>query len=166
MSNAPTANFFPDHAVKFFKHVLRLRDFPTPVYVTRIGVRQRFLSPFDGTLEDLVTRYSERYLRLTEAAKEAVAGKLLDLAGPLNFADAHGNFNTNCGPMHQDQAKTVLEGLEPERGFPSVGLFYDIDYWLRPEKELSEGNILSNIKAFSIEGWSRHDRVRQLIVGE
>lgn len=166
LANAPTANYFPDHVVKFFKLVLALPDFPKPLYVIRIGVRQRFLTEFVGKFDELVKRYAERYLCPTDKAMTVIGGKLLDLGGPMNFADSLGNFNTNCGPVPEEQAKTFFPDQEPEDGFPKVALYYDIDYWLRPDKNVADNEILKAIRSFSTEAWERHARICDLIIGK
>lgn len=163
VNDSPTANFFPDNAVKFFKFVLDLEDFPKPVFVTRLGVRQRFLTPFPGEFSELVRRYTERYVSLTNRADEAIRGQLIDIGAPLNFKDKYGIFNTNCGPMPKAQAEEIMGERD---NLPEVGLYYDIDYSVRPEKEINDGDILKTLKTFASEGWDRHARIQQLIMGD
>jgi hypothetical protein len=153
---------FQDNAVKFFKAVLQLDDFPKPLSVERIGVRQKYLSPFDGAFEELVERFTKHYIRLTDQAVEAIGGKLIDIGAPLNFADRHGNFNTQAGPVAKEQGKQLMEGRED---LPAIGFYYDIDYWLKKPGEMKDGQILQVIKDFAVEGSARHDRIRKLIIG-
>lgn len=161
--DSPTGNFFPDTAVKFFKFLLDLDDFPKPVIVGRIGVRQRFLTPYAGEFSELLRRYTERYVSLTKTAEEVIGGKLIDIGAPLNFADRHGSFNTNCGPVLKSQAEELMGERED---LPAVSVYYDIDYWQKVEKEVKDTDILKTIKTFASEGWERHTRIQELILGD
>jgi len=161
--DAPTANYFPDQAVKFFRYVLSLDGFGKAPFVERIGVRIRFLTPHTSTFDDLLNRYANRYLKMTEAAEKAIRAKLIDIGGPLNFVDKHGNFNTSSGPMIDEQSSELFPWKE---NLPKVGLYYDIDYWQKPMQEVSDVEILKIISTFAKEAWERHERVKQLIMGE
>ncbi len=161
--DSPTRNYFPDKAVKLFRLLLTLEGFDNPLWVERIGVRSKFITSHPKGFDDLKDRYATRYLVLTEKAKEAISAKLVDIGGPLNFADKFGNFNTSSGPMAKDQIKDFI----PQRAeYPDTGLYYDIDYWQRPNKELNESEITRLIKSFAMEAWDRHERVRNLICGD
>jgi hypothetical protein len=63
--DTPTANFFPDKAVKLLRYLFSLEGFGDPLTVERLGVRSRFCTPFDGTFETLCERYATRLLTLT-----------------------------------------------------------------------------------------------------
>lgn len=161
--NSPTSNYFPDKATKFVKYLFSLEVFGNPIIVERLGVRSKFITPHQPGFDDLRERYASRYLVLTDKAREAIGAKLADIGGPLNFADKLGNFNTFSGPMVQDQMKEFIQ-QQPE--YPEVGLYYDIDYWQKPNKELDVSEVLRLIKSFSAEAWTRHERIVQLICGE
>ena len=159
--DSPTANYFPDQAGKFIRFLLGLDGFNNPLFIERIGVRAKFLTPHTDTFEDLLQRYTQHYLRLTDVAEKTLGAKLLDIGGNLNFVDKFGNFNTVSGPMAQEQMNQYFDWKED---LPVVGLYYDIDYWLKPRKELAEAETLRNISSFSKEAWSRHDQFRHLIL--
>lgn len=160
--DSPTANYFPDQASKFFRFLLSLDGFANPLLVERIGVRAKFITPHFGNFEDLLQRYTTRYLRLTESAEKALGAKLVDIGGNLNFADKHGNFNTVSGPMIQEQSSQYFDWADD---LPLVGLYYDIDYWLKPNKELTDAEVLKTISSFSKESWERHIQIQQIILG-
>lgn len=160
--DSPTANYFPEKTVKFFRFVLNLEDFGSTPFVMRIGIRSRFCTAFPGNFEDLCNRYSQRYLILTEKAQVAINAKLIDIGGHLNFVDKHGNFNTMSGPMPNEQMKQFFSH---KKEFPEVGLYYDVDYWLKPEKPVDGKEIIRLISTFAEESWKRHERVRDLILG-
>jgi hypothetical protein len=159
-NDVPTANYFPDQAVKFFKYVLELDGFDSPLFVTRIGVRSKFYRAFEGNFDDLLKRYSTRYLVLTDQAKEIMRADLVDIGGPVNFSDSHGNFNTMSGPMNDEQAKKFLDG---KNDLPKVGLYFEIDYWQKPEKQVENANILQLISIFSKESWNKYEGICKLV---
>ena len=64
-------------------------------------------------------------MAIPHKAKEVLNAKLLDIAGPLDFQDQYGNFNTLSGPIHEGQ---IGQFFDRKEGLPAVGLFFDIDY--------------------------------------
>lgn len=161
--DAPTANYFPDKAVKFLKFVLNLEDFGSPVLVERLGVRSKFVFSHPQGFEDLRERFSSRFFSLTDAAKSAISAKLVDIGLSLNFADKLGNFNTICGPMQEEQ---IRQYIDRAGDYPKIGLFFDIDYWVRPNKEMDSAEILRLIRGYATEGWNRSDRIRDVVCGD
>jgi len=163
--DTPTKNFFPDQATKLLRFLFSLDAFGDPLFVERLGVRSKFCTPFSGEFDELKERYSTRYLSLTEKARQAIGEKvkLIDIGGPLNFADHLGNFNTMSGPMPREQFSGFFKRKE---GFPKVGLFLDIDYWLRPNESIAGKKLIKEIYAFAIAAWERYERIRDLILGD
>jgi len=161
--NPPTANYFPDQAVKFCRLVLELEGFGSPLFVIRIGVRSRFYSAFEGSFKELFNRYSTRFATLTDEAKKILDAKLIDIGCPVNFEDEHGRFNTSSGPMEDEQARVFFSQAEH---LAKVGLFFDIDYWQRPKKELKNANILELISVYARKAWDKHQRIRDLIMAD
>ena len=164
-ADTPTKNYFPDKASKLFRFLFSLEDFGDNLFLERIGVRSRFCTPYDGSFDDLTQLFSNKYLSLTPEAKEAIGthAKLIDIGAPLNFVDKIGNFNTMSGPMVRKQ----LDGyFRKSEGFPEVGLFFDIDYFLKPERAVISKELLSQIKSFAEEAWNKHAVVRTLLIGK
>lgn len=161
--NTPTKNYFPDKAVKFFRYLFTLKDFPKTPYVERIGVRSKFCKEYKGSFDQLREKYTSNYLSLTEKAKNIINSKLIDIGGPLNFADKYGNFNTMSGPMTDEQLPQFFK--KPE-DVPAVGLYFDIDYWLRPKKQVGEQEIVKNIRQFANSAWERFESISKLILEE
>lgn len=159
-NDVPTKHYFTDQAAKFFKFVLELDGFDSPIFVTRIGVRSTFFRAFKGTFDNLLERYSSRYLNITDKVKEIMNATLVDIGGPINFKDNHGNFNTMSGPMKEAQAKQFLECKDK---LPEVGLYFDIDYWKKPEKRVENNEILQTISSFSKESWNKYEQIEKLI---
>lgn len=162
-NNPPTDNYFSDQCVKFARLVMDLHGFQNPLSVQRLGVRSRMLVPFDGTMEELVARYKARYYGLTREAEAALGGKLIDIGGALNFVDRLGNFNTSGGPMALEQAKDFFPHGDD---FPPVGLYFDIDYWIRPKAEMTTEAIAKAIRLFSSESHQKQRGSTSLILSE
>lgn len=164
-ADTPTRNYFVDQAGRFFKELFGLSEFPKSLHVERFGVRAKFCVPFGGSFEDLVERYTTRYVVPTEAARQAIGpgARLVDVAGPLNFVDDVGSFNTMGGPIRQAEAAGLFT---KDAGFPDVGLFYDIDYWIRPEQSQSGPDLAKLLGSFAVAAWERHERVVKLITGD
>lgn len=161
--NTPTKNYFPEKTTKLFKYLLNLDGFGKSLFVERIGVRSKFCAKYEGAFEELREKYTTKYLSLTEAAKTIIQAKLLDIGGPLNFADSHGNFNTMSGPMIHEQLSNFFVKAE---GLPNVGLYFDIDYWLKPNKEKEGREILRHIEEFANSAWTKFESISRLILGE
>jgi len=149
--------------VKFFNYLFDLDGFEKSPYVERIGVRSKFCKAYKGDFDQLVKKYTSNYLSLTERAKKTINSKLLDIGGPINFADRYGNFNTMSGPMTDEQMARYFETKED---LPAIGLFFDIDYWLTPQRQLGRQEILKHIKQFANSAWDRFDGLSGLILGE
>jgi len=163
--DAPTSNYFPDQALKLFKFLFGLDGFGDPIGVERIGVRYKFCTSFSGKFEELCNKYATKFLSITDKGK-AVLGesvKLIDIGGPLNFVDGLGNFNTMSGPMAKKQMELFFKKHED---YPDIGLYFDIDYWRKPEKDMSGKDVTSVLKSFAEAAWSRHESIRNLILGE
>jgi len=163
--DSPTKNYFPDQAIKFFTFIAQLDGFEDQPFVERIGVRSKFFTRFDGEFEDLRNRYTQRYLVLTKDAQKAINAKLIDVGGPLNFVDNLGNFNTMSGPMEKKQALNFFRNRKEDE-IPEVGFYYDIDYWLKPNKNMGASEISQNIRKFALAAWDRHERIKNLIFGD
>jgi len=159
--NTPTKNYFPEKATKFFRYILNLDGFEKNPFVERIGVRSKFCAKYEGSFEELRERYTSNYLSLTDRAKKIVDAKLLDIGGPINFADRHGNFNTVSGPMIHEQLTQYFGKAE---GLPNVGLYFDIDYWLKPNEEMEGREILRHIEEFANSAWDRFENISKLIL--
>jgi len=159
--DTPTANYFPDKAIKFLKILLTLEGFGNPIFVERIGVRYKSITPHNKDFDDLLSRYAKHYLRLTDEAVKAIDAKMIDISGSLNFVDKLGNFNTGSGPMARDQMKKFINR---DGNYPDVGLYYDIDYWTRPNRVLKDSEILSIVGAFTSETWEKKNRICSIIL--
>lgn len=161
--NAPTKNYFSDKAVKVFRFLFTLTGFDKTPFIERIGVRSKFCKEYEGTFDELREKYVSNYLCLTDKAKKIMDAKLMDIGGQLNFADRYGNFNTMSGPMISAQMAQYFEATEE---FSKVGLFFDIDYWLKPEKTMDSQEILKTIEQFANSGWDKYESATKVIWGE
>ena len=163
--DTPTKNFFPDKAIKLLRFLFQLDGFGDPIYVERLGLRSKFCAPYNGSFDELLNIYSSNYLTLTNPALDAIGrnARIVDMGGPINFIDDLGNFNTMSGPMPNEQLQQFFTSNE---GFPEVGLYFDIDYWVKPSGEEENKRIISQIRDFAYEAWDRFERVRYLLLEE
>ena len=134
----------------------------SPIHIARIGVRAKFLVDCGLTFERLRKHFLERYVRIHDAAEAVYDASIVDVAAPLNFTDKLGSFNTNSGPMRVSQAKDLFN---PNLPVPDVGLYYDIDYYTKPEKEMENSEIVEQIETFAKANLDRFGSIRELICG-
>lgn len=160
--NTETRNKFPERAAKFYKFASSLAGFEKDPFLLRIGVRSKFCRRFDGKFDDLLKLYLANYSSPREAALKVIDATLLDVGAPLNFKDNIGNFNTLCGAMRDEE---MPKWFREEEDFPEVGLYYDIDYWVLPNKEISTEYILDKIKQFAARSWDKFESIYNLIIG-
>jgi len=161
--DSPTSNFFGEKAQRFFRQLVKFRDFGDPLHVERIGVRHKLASPFDGTFDELVNRFHTRYVGLSSALIKAFEdANLVDIGAPLNFRDARGHFNTMAGPMLEAQFKGFFT---KDEGLPEVGVFADVDYFVNPSTLLSSSDIVSTTTKLIAEAQRRAETIRGLILG-
>jgi hypothetical protein len=162
--DVPSKDYFPDQASKLMRKLLAFGPFGTRVLAERLGIRQKFVTPFNGTFDDLVGRFAGKFFWISEAAKNALGSDatLVDVGAPLNFRDQYGSFNTATGPMRREEMSRFFTKDEP---FPEIGLYFDIDYFKKPDAPLDVREVERSISTFARLGWERHERVRQLIFG-
>lgn len=161
--DTPTADLFPDKAIKFLRLLCRLPGFEAKPFVERIGVRSKFGTGTTLTFSDLLTRFTTRYSNPT-AGVTAVFGdgsKLIDAGAPLNFTDRLGSANTMCGPMTAEQ---FVQFFAKDEGFPEVGVYFDIDYWQKPNRAMDEKEVASQLQAFAAESWAMNQRLVSLLL--
>lgn len=159
-NDVPSKNYFEDQAVKFIKFVLGLKGFDTPLFVNRLGIRSMFFRPFEGKFVDLLERYATRFLCMTKDVVEIMKAELTDIGGPLVFKGVDCNFTTMSGPMKEDQAKQFLQRSDK---LPDVGLYFDIDYWKKPEQLVPNNDILEFVARSSKESWDKYERIAELL---
>ena len=165
VANPTTVERFYQTAAKFFSGFAKEGYVADSLQVGRIGVRSRFCTQFAGSFDDILAETTRRYVSLNPEAAAAVGGKLVDVGAALNFRDEHGHFNTMCGPMKAAQIRENFPSKDQFPDIPDVGLYYDIDYWDAPAGKCGVKEILSKLEVFAKEGWSRHKRVNDLILG-
>ncbi len=160
--NTPTRNFFPDQGSKLLRFLFEQKPYGNPLWIGRIGVRYRFATCIDSNFNTLLERYLDRYLNLTNQAKDALSAGIIDIGCPINLRTNNGFLDTNSGPMQKDQLKLFFDF---EKDLPELALYFDLDYWKEP-KDLVEGKELVRIvKLFAEEIWDIHERVINLILG-
>jgi len=100
---------------------------------------------------------------LSDRAKKIINAKLVDLAGPWNFADDLGNFNTQSGPMVKTQIAQFFND-EIVTQLPDVGLFFDIDYSVKPRKSMREDEVVKLVGGFAERAWKRNEDFKKIVL--
>jgi hypothetical protein len=160
---SPTRNYFFDNCSKFINKLFSYEIFEKGLEIQRIGFKTSFCNSYDGTFEDLKDRIFSRYMILSDGTKNVhdQSAKTVDIAINLILKDKFGNFATTCGPMIKDQLKEYFPG---EKELPDIGLFYDIDYWIKPEKIIKGEEINKKIKEFSFSEWEINEKLKELVL--
>lgn len=163
-NDSPTKNYFYDQAIKLFSYISKLDGFEPELTVERIGVRSKFCTTFEKGFEELKNQFASKYVCLTSEAEKAINAKLVDIGALLNFVDNLGNFNTISGPMEKSQIVQFFSGRK-ETDVPAIGFYFDIDYFLKPNKQMKADEINKSIKDFAESSWDKYEKVRKLILG-
>ena len=84
------------------------------------------------------------------------------MKNPL-FADDIGNFNTMSGPIEKKQMVQFFSRRKEEE-LPGTGFYFDIDYWVKPERNMMIDDINSKVRHFSERSWDRFQKICGLIM--
>lgn len=163
--NTTLQDYFPNQSTKFIRHLFTLEPLTEPVIVERIGVRSRFAIPSPFPFNELLKKFKEKMLNISQEALVAFNAELIDISAPLNFQTKSGNINTNSGPMEIEQLARFF-GFVKKENLPKVALYLEFDYWLKPTTNLSTREIIDLIKLFADENWQRHEHIKSLILGD
>lgn len=164
LMDSPSGEYFRAQSEKFLRWLFRQTEVGSNLNVERIGVRLRFGVSFNGTFEELLDRIATRYFQIPESARAAIGNEatLMDIGAVLNWKDKLGTFNTTLGPMVRKELSNQFKRGE-ENPPPEVGLYYDIDGFRKPNRELMGIEIVSSINKFVTEASERYQRIRDLI---
>ena len=162
--NPATDKYFSDQVLKFIKKLGSLEDFPQNIHTERVGVRSKTLFPFTGSFDDLLKRYTERYLKLTSEASSIFKASIVDIGLSLNLRDQLGNLNTASGPMADTQAREVF-GWEEDDRFAKTSLFCDFDYFVKQPKTMTSAEISKLVSSFCSESVKKQNQLRDLLFG-
>jgi hypothetical protein len=128
--------------------------------VERLGVRHKLGVPFDGAYEVLLDHLSKNYVQLAPRLQESLHdAHLVDIGAPLNFTDNVGNFNTSVGPVKEAQLRDFLGKRE---GIPAIGVYIDVDYWVKPGGLLTDSETVAKVSAFAAAAYRRAEILREL----
>ncbi len=161
--DAPAVDYFANLCSKLINFVFSLEEFGNSFTIERVGARGTFCFPYEGSFDELVNRYSTRFINLTDKGNDAVGNeaKIVDIGSPINFSDKDGKVNIMGGPMMKNQFPQLFERNEI---FPDVGLFLDMDHWLEPKRKLDKGELDGIIRNFGTLIWNRKARISKLIL--
>ena len=114
--DAPSGNYFFKRTKKFIEYIFSKEDIKKELLVNRIGIRIKKCKEYKGKYEEIKDKYfgcKPSYFFTT-----------------LNYKGKTCNYNTKSGPVNDDHLKTLFDR---NTGFPKVGLYLDIDCWLKPK---------------------------------
>ena len=154
VKDSQTNNYFFDKCSKFIKAICNDEIVQKNIYVERIGLRQRKCAEFKGNFETLMDKYNNKMIQ-SNFICSALQSEMIDTGCNLNFKDKYGTFNTVSGPMEKEQILEFFFNQEKNRytktkdNVPDVGLYIDLDYWTKPEREISRDEIIRNLKVFA-----------------
>lgn len=156
-------NYFPNQANKFVNYLLNQKPFGNPIMINRIGIRTRIAYSLDIDFEKLLEIYTTKFFSLTTEVRRILNYKITDVSLPIFFAADKGQLNTQTSPMTSDQLRDYF----PNRlEYPDVAMYFDLDYWKEPKKELKAETITSIIKNYSIESGNIIDKLMSLLGGQ
>jgi hypothetical protein len=158
-----TKNFFPDFAGKVIRKLFSFENFGPLILVRRLGVRSKYCTQFKGDFSELVRLLAQHYVAPTHSVVKTFgpSAKLVDIGAPLNFEDEQDFFNTNCGPMKRGQLRQFFQKNE---GFPDVALYFEIDYFSRPDAKLKADDVIRDVSRFATRSWEFNERVRDAVI--
>ncbi len=136
-------------------------------HLLRIGIRVRYINPVKIDFATLLSRFTSRYANAQPDLLRALGDpKLIDACALLNFKDDVGKFNTICGPMARDQSKNMYFPHAAKNQLPEVGIYYDVDYFRKPDQEMKWAAVIQAIEQLSNTCWERFQSVQHLLTNE
>jgi|CXWL01.1.fsa_nt_gi hypothetical protein len=144
-----SADDFRKTAADFLGMYLNFPTVKDHLIVTRIGVLSKFVIEFFGEFDELARIYQPTNLR-DSALVAYPSADIRDVGYNINYTHEGNNFNTQTGPMHNEELQTWF-GKDFDE--PKVGIYYHVDYFKVPEVTISVSNVLEIVKQFSISGW-------------
>ncbi len=159
--NASTKTYFPDKAAKFLRILFEFEGFDKEPVIERIGVRSRYCRKYEGKFEDLTKKYMANFFGPSTEAVKILSADIVDIGSPITLKDNDMNINLMGGPM---DAKQISQFFGIEYDIPEIGLVFDLDYWVKPSRKMTEGQITENLRSFSDSSWDMFDRLHKQIV--
>jgi virulence-associated protein VapD len=161
VNNSTTENFFIDKSMKYFNDVLKQPFFRGTIY-RRLGLRTRYLIPFDGEFDTLLKRYKERYANIMSPLSDILDDEVVDIGAPLVLRGKKGTYNLTCGVMHKAQSRQYFQNQTRE--LPEVGLYIDIDYFIQEIPNITSKEIVSYSKYFDKTNKENIKRISELLL--
>jgi len=164
-TNSPTRNFFYDQASKFYSFIVKQPGYDAAPQVERFGVRSRFCINIDKSFKDIMELYLKSFCNQLESIKNVLGPEYVDIGTTLELKDKLGNYKLTSGAVELAQIKNLFRNIEEENSLPQVGLYFDLDYWVKPNKAMSEGDICGLLKQFSETSWEKIENLVNTITG-
>lgn len=162
LHNTNVPDYFPNQANKYLRHLFSLTPIPDPLPVIRLGVRSRFGFKSPIAFEELLDRFLKNIILPSNKVNSVFNGKLIDVGAPINFETEQGTVHSNSGPMKKEQLSKFFQ-FQDKDTLPEVALYVEFDYWIKPSDEMQHREIISLVKNYSLENWSRFEGIRSLL---
>jgi len=160
--NPETNNLFSD---KFNKHIRGLVSneyFENEFTIKRIGVRLRTMKQTELSLKDLVLKFKNIILHEKFVDGINDCQDYEDIGFNINLKDEVGFYNIGFGPMEKKQAREFFKEVN-ENLIPEVGIFFDVDYFVKEDFNLKDHKIFGLVKNLENKCYYRRDQFIKII---
>lgn len=165
LRNTSIPDYFPNQANKFLRSLFSIPPFKGPTIINRIGVRSRFAVSVELSFEALLEQFQAALTVLTPEASTALGAEITDISLPLSLQTPIGDINFMSGPMKQEQLAKFFTAVDQET-LPEVSLYVDLDYWVKPAKDIPIKKLTGLVSSYATENWERYQRILGLVLEE
>ncbi len=162
INDSPSGKYFSDRITNLIKCFFSYKEFSENLLIYRLGVRLKACREYKGSFEELKHKYISKYISYSDEID-----KIYDDSEPsyiftsINFKSHSNNYNTKSGPVTDAH---LINFFNRRTKFPKVGLYFDIDNWVRPKSEINESQIIKKIASFIQLNWEKFEAVIDLIL--
>jgi hypothetical protein len=156
---SPTENYFLDKGFKFFKLLYEIKEFESPLTVERIGIRHKYIVEDTQGFEHAQKGVVNNFISPSTQAKNIFGENIQDLAFMGEFSNPLYNLTLRLSPVRKEE----IEGNIRKAIIPEAGIMVDMDFFSKPAKQLTFGEIQNFIKLTSLEGRKKYQETLALI---
>lgn len=146
--DAPTENFFPDKASKYWKTVSENKLFEIPT-IQRIGVRQRIFVRLDIAFEEIENKMFD-YLCKSDVTS-ILGGKRNDFQFVIDTKVNRNKLRAIFGPITKGQAKELFNFQS--QNFDYAGAFFDFDFSIE-DNDCTQKQVEEFIRSTPQKNWT------------
>jgi len=162
INDSPSEKYFSDKTANLIKCLFSQKEFEENLSIYRLGVRLKVCREYKGSFEELKQKYISKYISYGDEIN-----KIYDNSEPsyiftsINFRSHSNNYNTRSAPMTNAH---LINFFDRKIILPKVGLYFDIDNWIRPKSDINESQIIKEIAGFIQLNWKKFEAVTDLIL--